>query len=195
MLNSNIDVFGVRFIGKNYSTWEFQFRIFVMEKKLWGHIDGSDPAPIEPTKLAQWQVKDARVMTWILASIDQLIVFNLKSYRTAKDMWEYLKKVYNQDNTVKRFQLEYDIANYSQGNLSIQDYFSGFQSLWVESVNIVYAKVPIESLSIVQEVHEQSKRDQFLMKLRLEFEAIRSNQMNHAPSPLDACFGELLREE
>ena len=60
---SNVDVFGVRFIGKNYSTWEFQFHIFVLGKELWGHIDGSDPFPIEPTKLAQWQVKDARVMT------------------------------------------------------------------------------------------------------------------------------------
>ena len=84
-------------------------------------------------------------MTWILASVNQLIVFNLRSYKTAKDMWEYLKKVYNQDNTAKRFQLEYDIANYSQGNLSIQDYFSGFQSLWAEFVDIVYAKVPTES--------------------------------------------------
>ena len=141
MSTSNVDVFGVHFTGKNYSTWEFQFRIFVMGKELWGHIDGSDPTPTEPTKLAQWQVKDARVMTWILASVDQLIVFNLRSYKIAKDMWEYLK-VFNQDNTARRFQLEYDIANYSQGNLSIQDYFSRFHSLWDEFVNIVYAKVP-----------------------------------------------------
>ena len=89
-------------------------------------------------------------MTWILASVDQLIVFNMRPYKTAKDMWEYLKKVYNQDNTARRFQLEYAIVNYSQGNLSIQDYFSGFQSLWVEFVDIVYAKVPAESISIVQ---------------------------------------------
>ena len=67
--------------------------------------------------------------------------------------------------------------------------------LWTEFVDIVYAKVPAESLSVVQEVHEQSKRDQFLMKLRPEFEAIRSNLMNCAPSSLDACFGEVLREE
>ena len=116
-------------------------------------------------------------------------------YKTAKYMWGYLKKVYNQDNTTKRFQLEYDIANYSQGNLSIQDYFSRFQSLWAEFVDIVYAKVPTASLCFVKEVHEQSKRDQFFMKLRLEFEAISSNVMNRAPSSLDACFGESLREE
>ena len=103
MSTNNVDVFGVRFTGKNYSTWEFQFCIFVMGKDLRGPIDGSDPTPTEPTKLAQWQVKDARVTTMILASVDQQIVFNLRPYKIAKDMWEYLKKDYNQDNTARCF--------------------------------------------------------------------------------------------
>ncbi|KAG6629834.1 hypothetical protein CIPAW_14G112700 [Carya illinoinensis] len=111
-------------------------------------------------------------------------------------MWEYLRKVYNQDNTARRFQLEYEIASYTQGDLSIQDYFSGFNTLWGEFTDMIYAKVPEASLSVVQAVHEQSKRDQFLMKLRPEFEVTRSNLMNRDPVPsLDVCFGELLREE
>lgn len=48
--------------------------------------------------------------------------------------------------------------------------------------------------SVVQP--EQSKRYQFFMKLRPEYEAVRSNLMNHDPFPsLDVCFGELLHEE
>ena len=153
-------------------------------------------APTDPPKLAQWQVKDARVMMWIMGSIDQSLVLNLKPYKTAKDMWEYLKKVYNQDNTTKRFHLEYEIARYSQADLSIQDYLFGFQNLWAEYVDMIYVQVPVESLADVQKVHEQSKRDQFLMKLRLEYEAPRSNLMNRDLSPsLDVCFKELLREE
>ncbi|XP_006365545.1 uncharacterized protein [Solanum tuberosum] len=135
-------------------------------------------------------------MTWILGSIDPLIVLNLRPYKTSKAMWDYLQKVYNQDNSARRFQLEYEIANYSQGGLSVQDYFSGFQNLWAEFTDIVYAKIPTESLSVIQAVHEQSKRDQFLMKLRSDFESVRSNLMNRDPSPsLDVCFRELLREE
>ncbi|KAH9780093.1 protein kinase domain-containing protein [Citrus sinensis] len=135
-------------------------------------------------------------MTWIMGSIDQSLILNLKLHKTAKDMWEYLKKVYNQDNTAKRSHLEYEIARYSQGNLSIQNYFSGFQNLWAEYVDMIYVQVPIESLADVQEVHEQSKRDQFLMKLRPKYEAARSNLMNRDLSPsLDVCFKELLREE
>ena len=62
--------------------------------------------------------------------------------------------------------------------------------------DMIYVQVPIESLADVQEVHEQSKRDQFLMKLCPEYEAACSNLMNrdHSPS-LDVCFKELLREE
>ncbi|KAF3630991.1 hypothetical protein FXO37_28217 [Capsicum annuum] len=85
--------------------------------ELRGHIDGSDPAPTDPTK----------------------------PYKNAKAMWDYLQKVYYQDNSA---------------------------------------------------VHEQSKRDQFLIKLRSKFDSIRSHLMNRDPSPsLDVCFRELLREE
>ena len=52
--------FAMKFIGKNYFAWEFQFRLFVMGKELWGHIDRSDPAPTDVHKLPQWQIKDAR---------------------------------------------------------------------------------------------------------------------------------------
>ena len=61
------------------------------------------------------------VMTWILGLVDTLIVLNLRPYTTAKSMREYLKKVYYQDNTVRRSQLEYEIASYTQGDLSILD--------------------------------------------------------------------------
>lgn len=184
------------FTGKNYGAWEFQFRVFVTGKELWGHIDGSTPAPKDPSELAQWQIKDARVMSWILGSVDPQIMLTLKPFRTSKGMWEFLKKVYNQNNTARRFQLEYEISSYTQGDLSIQEYFSGFQNLWGEFADLVYATVPAASLSAVQAVHEQSKRDQFLMKLRTEFEGTRSSLMNRESSPsLDVCFGELLREE
>jgi hypothetical protein len=93
---------------------------------LWDQIDGSDPEPTDSKELAKWKVKDACVMSWILWYVDPLIMLNLRPYKTVKTMWEYLLKVYHQDNSTRRFQLEYEIANFTQGNLSIQEYFSGF---------------------------------------------------------------------
>jgi len=135
-------------------------------------------------------------MSWITASCDQQIVLHLRPHKTVKSMWEYLKKVYNQTNSARRFQLECEIASYTQGNLFIQEYYSGFQNLWAEFSDIVCSSVSKESLPAVLEVHETSKRDQFLMKLRSEFENVRSNMMSRDSAPtLDTCFAELLREE
>lgn len=109
---------------------------------------------------------------------------------------ELFKKIYNQENSARRFQLELELSECSQGNLSIQDYYSGFLNLWPEYQDLVYATVSQEGLSTLQQVHEVSKRDQFLMKLRRDFEPIRANLMSRIPSPsLDICLAELLREE
>ncbi|XP_068641875.1 uncharacterized protein [Aristolochia californica] len=126
---------------------------FLKGRGIWGHIDGSDLAPGDANALSKWIIMDARVMTWILASLEP-------HYR------------------------------------SIEEYFSGFQNLWVDYIDIVYEDVPTAALSVVQAVHDTSKRDQFLMKLRPEFEIAQSHLMNRHPVPsLDTCLSELLWEE
>ena len=49
------------------------------------------------------------------------------------------------------------MANFTQGSLSIKEYFSGFQTLWANYCDIVYANVPTVTLSVVREVHATSK--------------------------------------
>ncbi|KAI4331744.1 hypothetical protein L6164_016702 [Bauhinia variegata] len=111
-------------------------------------------------------------------------------------MWDYLKLIYYQDNTARRFQLELEISNFNQGNLSIEQYYSGFLNLWSEYSGIIYSKVPKEALAGIQAVHEDSRRDQFLMKLRSDFEVVRAGLLNWNSVPsLSICLGELLHEE
>lgn len=47
----------VKFSGKNYFAWEFQFQIYIQGKELWGHIDGNTSKPTDPTKAAKWKSK------------------------------------------------------------------------------------------------------------------------------------------
>ncbi|KAL5777429.1 hypothetical protein ACOSP7_010355 [Xanthoceras sorbifolium] len=144
----------VRFNGKNYLALEFQFKMYVKGKELWNYIDGTSQAPASGTELAQWESKDARVVSWLLGSIEPHMVNNLRSFTTAKQMWEYLKRIYNQDNNARRFQLELEIANYNQGNLSIEQFYGGFLSLWNEYSGIVHAEVPKAALGALLAVHE-----------------------------------------
>ncbi|KAG6470074.1 hypothetical protein ZIOFF_071126 [Zingiber officinale] len=190
------ETLAIKFTGKNYATWEFQFRMFLKGKELWGHIDGSLMAPENAKDLGQWETKDARIISWLLGSIEAHMVNNLRPFNTTKEMWDYLKRIYHQDNIARRFQLELEIGNLSQGDLSIEQYYSGFLNLWGEYSNIIYSKVPKEVLASIQAIHEVSKRDQFLMKLRSDFDVARAGLLNRNPVPsLDICLGELLREE
>ena len=88
------------------------------------------------------------------------------------------------------------IAEYTQGTLSIQDYYSGFRTLWSEYDGIKYADVAPDVMLVIQDLQASSHRDQFLMKLRSEYDSVRSALMNRMPLPsLDVCLNELLREE
>uniref|UniRef100_A0A2N9IA16 Retrovirus-related Pol polyprotein from transposon TNT 1-94 n=1 Tax=Fagus sylvatica TaxID=28930 RepID=A0A2N9IA16_FAGSY len=166
----------VRFTGKNYTAWEFQLETFLKGKALWGHIDGSSKGGSSEADKAAWAAKDNQIMSWILGSMEPHLILSLRPHRSAKAMWDYLKQVYHQDNNARRFHLELAIANYTS---------RGF-----------ITKVSAEGLASVQHVHRTSQRDQFLMKLRPEFESIRASLVNRDPVPtLEACFGELLREE
>ena len=54
----------------------------------------------------------------------------------------------------------------------------------------------VDVLIVIRDLQASSQRDQFLMKLRNEYESIRSALMNRTPLPsLDVCLNELLREE
>jgi hypothetical protein len=57
------------------------------------------------------------------------MVNNLREFTTVKAMWDYLRRIYYQDNSARKFQLELDIGNYCQGNLSIEQFYSGFINL------------------------------------------------------------------
>jgi len=109
----------------------------VKGKELWGHINGKFPAPTTATDLAKWKMKNSKIMTWILSSIEPHFILNFHPYNSAKDMWDYLKKVYHQANAAQRFQLEYEMANFTQGSLSIEEYYFGFQNLWAKYSNTI----------------------------------------------------------
>ncbi|CAJ2672130.1 unnamed protein product [Trifolium pratense] len=117
--------------------------MYVKGEGLWSHLDDVSMAPLETTDLDEWEIKDAKIITWILSTIDPQMINNLRAFSTAQEMWNYLKRIYDQDNDAKQHSA------------------------------IIHAKVPKSSLAVVQEVYNTSRRDQFLMKLRPEFEVVR----------------------
>lgn len=149
---------------------------------------------LDPQEFSSWKVSDAKIASWLLNTIEPYMVNNLREFTIAKK-WGYFWQIYYQDNFVQKFQLELDIANYWQ-NLSFEQFFSGFLNLWSNYSGLVHSKVPKDVLPTIEVVHSESQRDQFLMKLRPEFESARAGLINRTLVPsLDVFLGELLREE
>ncbi|RVW31828.1 Retrovirus-related Pol polyprotein from transposon RE1 [Vitis vinifera] len=151
----------VKFTGTNYSTWAFQFELFLKGKDLWGHIDGTDvekPSTFDKSQDVgtshSWAVLDARIMSWLLVQ------------------WSLI------------------LSPLAAPSLrSIYDYYSAFLTLWHEYADLVTADVPIVALSTIQTIHATTRRDQFLMKLRPEYESVHSSLLNRSPVPsLDICL-------
>ncbi|RVX04726.1 Retrovirus-related Pol polyprotein from transposon RE1 [Vitis vinifera] len=125
----------VKFTGTNYSTWAFQFKLFLKGKDLWGHIDGTDvekPSTFDKSQdvgsSPSWAMLDARIMSWLIGLVEPHIVTHLRLHRSAQSMWAYLKKVYHQITML-----------------------------------VAFTDVPIAALSIIQTIHATTRRDQFLM--------------------------------
>ncbi|GAV64636.1 UBN2_3 domain-containing protein [Cephalotus follicularis] len=125
---------------KNYFLWEFAFRMYVMGKELWGIVDGTLAEPEDATSggYIKWHTQNAKVVSWMLSTVESHIDVNLRPYKTASAMRTYLKEVFFQDNEARQFQLENEIAEFQQGDRSVQEYCSAFMALWQKYSSLVY---------------------------------------------------------
>lgn len=80
----------VRFTRNNFPTWKFQFRIFLKGKALSTNINSDARVPTYEKDFVHWEFKDAKVISWLLWTIEPHLVTNLCYFTTAKTMWDYL---------------------------------------------------------------------------------------------------------
>ena len=79
--------------------------------------------------------------------------------------------------------MEHELSQFVYGTTFFQEYYSHFVLLWTDYTEIIYSSLPDASINVVQDIHSTSRRHQFLIKLRSEFEQVRSNLMSRVPSP------------
>ena len=91
--------------------------MFLNGKELFHHIDNSTKIPTKEKKLAKWKVQDAKVISWLLGTIEPHLSTNLWCFSTTQAKWAYLHRIYHQDHSAQKFQLEIEVSSYSQANL------------------------------------------------------------------------------
>lgn len=61
-------------------------------------------------------------------------------------MWDHLKKLYRQTIKAREFYLDTKLAKYTQGDRTIQEYYSDFLNLWNEKDFMALIDVPTDSV-------------------------------------------------
>lgn len=99
-------------------------------------------------------------------SINPNISSSLQAFEKASDMWTHQQNFYHQVNKAQKFFLDTELAKYSQGDRSVQEYYNGFLVLWNEKDAMTLAEVRKEAKPDVIEILEESHTSQFFMNLR-----------------------------
>ncbi|KAI3448741.1 hypothetical protein Pfo_005406 [Paulownia fortunei] len=139
-----------------------------------GFIDGSIKNPSASNdKFVGWKRCNDMVLSWILNSIDPSLSNSVIYTELASVVWADLNECFFQNNALRIFQLQRDIASLHQETMSVIAYYSKLKSLWDEfsSYNDLYVCV-CEAQSRVAERDELKKVMQFLMGLNDTYSAI-----------------------
>ena len=99
--------------GQNYKAWSSTIRMHLRGLKLWGHVDGSCPAPPHLATSsevssgstdspgdssfrtwAKWQDDDSRAIAILGQSCEMPICLAICEFPTAKVIWDHLSDLY-----------------------------------------------------------------------------------------------------
>ncbi|CAN0862290.1 Retrovirus-related Pol polyprotein from transposon TNT 1-94 [Linum grandiflorum] len=188
----------VRFNGKNYALWSFQFRFLIAGKELLSYLDGSVKKPADDataTAKSTWETRNAQVFSMLLGSMEPNIALTLRTYTCAATVWKYLAKRYSQTSSSRTFEIEYELAQLHQGDLDIQSFHLVIQNLWTEQDLISTQEVSSEVLDVMLKERNKARAVQFLMKLRPEFESTRLALIAANTVNFDTIIGDLVRVE
>ncbi|CAN1245740.1 Retrovirus-related Pol polyprotein from transposon TNT 1-94 [Linum grandiflorum] len=198
MATDNPEVFSTRFNGQNYAIWSFQFQFFIEGKDLSDYLDGKAKKPTEDATAAakkNWKMNNAKVFSWFLGAIDQNIALTLRTFDCAADVWTHLKKTYSQVNHSRVFEVEYELAKMTQGELDVRSFYNVVAQLWTEQDLLSDSTLDADVSAGIRKERQRSRILQFLMKLRPEFESTRSQLISANTTKVDTILGDLVRAE
>ncbi|XP_038704745.1 uncharacterized protein LOC120000689 [Tripterygium wilfordii] len=116
----------------NYPIWSHAMLMALIVKNKDGFIDGIvTKPPIESTaEMKQWIRCNLLVKGWILNTISPDIGQSIMYNEGASSLWSELKERLGLTNIVYLFQIEQEIHDCLQGNMSIGEYYTKLKSLW-----------------------------------------------------------------
>ncbi|PIN07957.1 hypothetical protein CDL12_19469 [Handroanthus impetiginosus] len=81
---------------------------------------------------AVWRSNNAKVISWLLNSVQVDIAIGLRAFVLTSEMWKHLRTVYTQCNLAREFELERSLVAYVQGEKDVRTFYSGLLAIWLK---------------------------------------------------------------
>ncbi|XP_057948262.1 uncharacterized protein LOC131143924 [Malania oleifera] len=119
---------------ENYPGWARSVKKSLISKNKLGFIDGSltisSPLVNSPNAIQAWVCADNMVSTWIINSVSPKLQGSIIYRDTALEIWIDLRDTFSQGNGTKIFNIQKQIAEIHQGEMSLTEYFTQLKILW-----------------------------------------------------------------
>uniref|UniRef100_A0A2N9IGT2 Integrase catalytic domain-containing protein n=1 Tax=Fagus sylvatica TaxID=28930 RepID=A0A2N9IGT2_FAGSY len=148
--------------GRNFAAWSRSLRLYLGGKGKSGWLLGIEKQPAaSDAKRIQWDMDNCTILGWMFNSMNERIYNTFMYHDTVNGLWTALSL-----------------------GLSVVDYFGYLQSRWEELAQYEpLSDFPAEAASIVVTRLGRQHTYQFLLGLKPEFEALRTQILNTSPMP------------
>jgi hypothetical protein len=189
--------------SENYLLWSRTAKAVLCGRKLWGHIENSEPPHVEATEEGLevvaadsdgWYNEDQSVLSILQGSVS-LSVLEAYSYcEGAKELWDTLRNVFgNVSNLTRVFEVKRALNNLSQGDMEFNAFFGKFRSLWAELEMLRPATLDAAALN---ERREQDKVFALLMVLNPVYNDLVKHLLRADKLPnLDEVCSQIQKEQ
>ncbi|KAJ1417838.1 hypothetical protein SESBI_16299 [Sesbania bispinosa] len=142
-------------------------------KKL-SHIEGKAPGKNDP-QFEAWDDEGSLIMTWLWHSMTPEISRNCMFFASAREILDNLSQTYSmKKDIVACYELENKIFSTKQGVLSVTDYYSVLNGLWIELDQYQNLKMKCTTdFATLTEFIDRARIFKFLSGLNSEFDPIR----------------------
>ncbi|XP_074298881.1 uncharacterized protein LOC141629850 [Silene latifolia] len=177
--------------GFSLYEWKRQMELAICTKRKLGFLTGVVKRPVnDPLKEAAWDTCNSFLISWIMHNVEKQIKRSVMYVKTAKEIWDYLQTQFSVSNGARKFRLNKDLDDFSQGDKSINEYFTELRILW-QSLEMVIDWPPVTQvtaevnawLTTQHKERDEIKLFQFLHGLNSSYAIMRSHVLMMNPLP------------
>ncbi|XP_019158327.1 PREDICTED: uncharacterized protein LOC109155052 [Ipomoea nil] len=190
--------------GRNYHPWSSAMEMALLSKNKLGFVDGTIEVPsVADVKFPYWKRCNNMVSTWITRSVSPEIAQTILWLGTAARIWNTLKARFSVADIFRVFDLQAEIHQIRQGDLSVSGYLAKLNVLWDELQVIrplptckCANKCNCGLLDTLQKHMDCDNLSVFLRGLNESYSSVQSQIMMMKPLPtVDEAFMMVQQQE